>query len=232
MENKILLVEDDIAINEMVKDYLIKEGFKVITAYDGYEALNIFNREAFDLILLDLMLPRINGMDLMRMIREKNMIPILIMSAKDSDVDKAVGLGLGADDYISKPFSMIELSARIKAALRRASQYSKISKTEESSIIKLGDLEISLDNFSVLKNGDRIELTSKEFDILKLFVSNPSRVFTKAQIYNLVWNDNYYGDDNVINVHMRRLREKIEENPSQPKYIKTLWGIGYKLGDI
>lgn len=230
MENKILLVEDDISISEMVKNHLIKEGFIVRTVFDGEEAVSIFKMESFNLILLDLMLPKLNGMEFMRIIREKSLIPILITSAKDSDVDKAIGLGLGADDYISKPFSMIELTARIKAAIRRATHYSKTDVKIGKNIIKIGSLEVDLDNFSVVKKNQNLKLTSKEFDILKLFVTNPNKVFTKAQIYNLIWNNNYYGDENVINVHMRRLREKIEENPSQPKYIKTLWGIGYKLG--
>lgn len=230
MQNKIMIVEDDISISEMVKNHLIKEGFEIKTAFDGEEAVNIFRMEDFDLILLDLMLPKLNGMDFMKIVREKSLIPILIMSAKDSDVDKAVGLGLGADDYIAKPFSMIELTARIKARIRRVAYYSKPDKKEENNI-NIGDLEIDLDNFSVVKKDKPLKLTSKEFDILKLFVTNPNKVFTKAQIYNVIWNDNYYGDDNVINVHMRRLREKIEDNPSEPKYIKTLWGIGYKLGE-
>ena len=231
MQSKILLVEDDMSISEMVKNHLIKEGFVVKTAFDGEDAVNIFSMESFDLILLDLMLPKLNGMDFMRIIREKSLIPIVIMSAKDSDVDKAVGLGLGADDYISKPFSMIELSARVKAVIRRVTQYSNGDKREEK-VYSIGDLKINLDNFSVVKKDENIYLTSKEFDILKLFITNPSRVFTKSQIYNLVWNDNYYGDENVINVHMRRLREKIEDNASEPKYIRTLWGIGYKLGEF
>jgi len=231
MQKKILLVEDDISISEMVKNHLIKEDFIVRTAFDGEEAVNIFSMESFDLILLDIMLPKLNGIEFMKIIRQKSLVPILIMSAKDSDIDKAIGLGLGADDYISKPFSMIELSARINAAIRRATQYSE-TENEEQNIIKVGDLEIDLDNFCVLKKDMNIKLTSKEFDILKLFVKNPNRVFTKSQIYNLIWNDDYYGDDNVINVHMRRLRGKIEDNPSAPEYIKTLWGIGYKLGEL
>jgi len=171
-------------------------------------------------------------MEVMKIIRERSLIPILIMSAKDSDVDKAVGLGLGADDYIAKPFSMVELSARIKAAIRRANQYSKSDKQEEAKVINVNDLTIDLENYLAAKNGVNLQLTSKEFDILKLFITNPNRVFTKSQIYSFIWNDEYYGDENVINVHMRRLREKIEDNPSEPKYIKTLWGIGYKLGEF
>lgn len=232
MKNRILLIEDDIAISEMVENYLKKEGFNITIAFNGEEGLSKFLNDSFNLIILDIMMPKLDGMEVMRIIREKSLIPILIMSAKDSDVDKALGLGLGADDYITKPFSMVELSARIKAAIRRANQYSKNIKKEESNIVNFNELNINLDNYSVTKKGVNIQLTSKEFDILKLFVLNPKRVFTKAQIYSFVWNDDYLGDENVINVHMRRLREKIEDNPSEPKYIKTLWGIGYKLGEF
>lgn len=234
--NNILLVEDDVAISDMVRDYLINDGFLVKTAYDGQEALDIFYSGSFDLILLDLMMPKVDGMEVMKKIREKSSIPILITSAKDSDLDKALGLGFGADDYISKPFSMIELSARIKANIRRVTKYSNVeTKAEEKiegkkeNIINIYDLKIDLDNFYVTKRGEDLKLTSKEFEILKLFVTNPSRVFTKAQIYSFIWNDDYYGDENVINVHIRRLREKIEDDPSSPKIIKTLWGIGYKM---
>lgn len=231
MNNKILIIEDDIAISEMVKNYLTKEGFLVVTAFDGEEGMVKYLNDDFDLVVLDLMMPKLDGMETLKLIREKSSVPILIMSAKDSDVDKAIGLGFGADDYITKPFSMIEISARIKAAIRRATKYSgsQKEKEEEKVPVKLGNLTIDLDNFLVKKNGQPIQLTSKEFEILKLFINNPNRVFTKAQIYSFVWKEEYYGDENVINVHMRRVREKIEDDPSNPEYIKTLWGIGYKL---
>jgi DNA-binding response OmpR family regulator len=229
MNNRILLVEDDTSISEMVKSYLTKDGFIVTAAFDGEEGILKFLNNDFDLIILDLMMPKLDGIETLKIIREKGSIPILIMSAKDSDVDKAIGLGLGADDYIAKPFSMIEISARIKASIRRATKYSSSDKREETQIISIGKLVIDLSNFLVSKSGEALQLTSKEFDILKLFIQNPNRVFTKAQIYSSIWKDEYYGDENVINVHMRRLREKIEDNPSNPQYIKTLWGIGYKL---
>jgi len=229
---KILLIEDDIAISEMVGNYLRKEGFNITTAFNGEEGVNKFLNSSFDLIILDIMMPKLDGMEVMKIVREASLIPILIMSAKDSDVDKAVGLGLGADDYISKPFSMIELSARVKAAIRRANQYAENDKKEEINIISVNHLTIDLKNYAVTKKDANLQLTSKEFDILKLFISNPNRVFTKSQIYSFIWKDDYFGDENVINVHIRRLREKIEDNPSEPKYIKTLWGIGYKLGEF
>lgn len=232
MTHVILLVEDDLEISEMVKSQIMREGFKVIQAFDGESALQHFNSEVVDLILLDLMLPKVNGMDFLQFVREQSTIPVLIMSAKDSEVDKAIGLGLGADDYITKPFSMIELIARVKAAIRRANNYSKSTKKEIETIIKVGKLTIDLDNYLVMKESEEIKLTSKEFLILRMFVTSPNRVFTKAQIYQSVWNEEYYGDENVINVHMRRLREKIEDDPSHPLYIRTLWGIGYKLGEF
>ncbi|RCX18272.1 DNA-binding response OmpR family regulator [Anaerobacterium chartisolvens] len=231
MQNRILLVEDDISISEMLKDYLQKEGFIVKAAFDGEEGVSEFFKASFELVILDIMMPKLNGIEAMRIIRERSSIPIVLVSAKGTDVDKAIGLGLGADDYISKPFSMIEFSARIKAAIRRSIRYSHDNKNEKPKLLNIHDIIIDPDNFSVTKNGESIKLTSKEFDILKLFATNPGRVFTKAQIYTSVWEDDYFGDENVINVHMRRLREKIEHDPSNPQYIKTLWGIGYKLGE-
>ncbi|PDY45719.1 response regulator transcription factor [Bacillus pseudomycoides] len=227
MSHHILLVEDDSAIQEMVEKYLIKEGFQITIASDGEEGVLTFLKGSFDLIILDIMMPKLDGLEVVRIIREKSAVPILMMSAKDTDVDKAVGLGLGADDYICKPFSMIELAARVKASIRRSTKYSATEQKEET--IEIDDLKIDLINFTVQKKEKQLKLTLKEFEILKLFVKNQNRVFTKAQIYNLIWNEEYYGDDNVINVHMRRLREKIEDDPSNPEYIKTLWGIGYKL---
>lgn len=231
MQHKILLVEDDISIVEMVQNHLIKEGYSVTAALDGEEGIVKFRCDTYDLVILDIMMPKLDGLEALKIIRDKSPVPILIMSAKDSDVDKALGLGFGADDYIAKPFSLIELTARVKAAIRRATKYANTSHAplaELPNVMTWGALRIDLDNFSVTKDGEDIKLTSKEFDILKLFVTNPERVFTKAQIYGFVWNDDYYGDENVINVHIRRLREKIEDQPSEPRYLKTLWGIGYK----
>lgn len=229
---RILLVEDDVTISEMVRDYLSSEGFEVKVAFDGVEALQVYEKEDFDLVLLDLMIPKLDGMRVMKGIREKSLTPIIIVSAKDSDGDKAMGLGLGADDYLTKPFSLVELSARVKANIRRATKYTKVNEDKKASILNAGDLEIDLENYQVKKKGQIIKLTSKEFDILKLFAINKNKVYTKAQIYEAVWQEAYYGEDNVINVHIRRLREKIEEDPTNPVYIKTLWGIGYKMGEV
>lgn len=228
MQKKILLVEDDLAIAEMVVEHIQKEGITIIHAINGEEALQLFATDTFDMILLDLMLPGLTGMDFLERIRKKSFIPILILSAKNSEVDKALGLGLGADDYLAKPFSLIELSARIKAMLRRSLQYSEpIQQT-----VHIHELTLDHTNLQVSKQGKEIKLTSKEFQILQLLMTNPKRAFSKEQIYQSVWNDHYYGDVNAIQVHISRIREKIEDNPTEPKYIKTVWGIGYKLGDF
>jgi len=227
----ILLIEDDRSISEMVTNHLTLEGYRVFPAFDGEEARGLLLRNDYDLIILDLMLPRLNGMDLLQIIRQKSWVPVIIVSAKNADVDKALGLGFGADDYLSKPFSLIELSARVKAAIRRSKLTERFAGQGGTSEIRLFDLVIDPDNFSVTKNGKVLKLTAKEFGILRLMAMHPNRVFTKAQLYERIWNDEYYGDENVINVHMRRLREKIEDDPSVPRYIQTLWGIGYKLGE-
>ncbi|MEC0092727.1 response regulator transcription factor [Paenibacillus macquariensis] len=232
MSGTILLVEDEPSIGEMVVNYLEREGFSVVHAHDGEEALRKFTEGAFDLILLDLMIPKLSGMDFLRIIREKSLIPILIVSAKDGEVDKALGLGFGADDYIPKPFSMIELSARVKAALRRANYHMNVPVVPRTNIVEIHEIVLDMDNLTVSKNGQELKLTSKELQILKLLMTNPKKVFTKEHIYQSVWDEPYYGDENIINVHMRRLREKIEDIPSEPQYIKTLWGIGYRLGEF
>ena len=231
MVKTILIVEDDKEISSLVKSHLEQENFTVLTAFDGEEALQSFSDNEVDLILLDLMLPKLNGMEFLKQIREYSFVPVLIISAKESETDKTLGLAFGADDYISKPFSVTELTARIQAAIRRATQYIHGVETSSSNIIKFKNLTLETDSFSAKLNGEKIRLTSKEFDILKLFMTNQSRVFTKEQIYELIWEDDYFGNENVINVHIRRLREKIEENPSDPQYIQTIWGIGYKLGE-
>ncbi|MEK4299315.1 response regulator transcription factor [Oceanobacillus sp. FSL W8-0428] len=231
MQKKILIVEDDMEISEVVKGHLVQENFTVLTAFDGEEALELFENTPVDLVLLDLMLPRLNGIELLKRMRERSFVPVLIISAKESDVDKTLGLGLGADDYISKPFSIVELTARIHAAIRRATQYLPGARESSSHIIQFKALTLDLDAFSAKLNEKNIQLTSKEFHILKLFMQNQSRVFTKEQIYQLIWEEDYFGNENAINVHIRRLREKIEKDPSNPQYIRTIWGIGYKLGE-
>lgn len=228
--SKILLVEDDMEISTMLKNFLATEEFEVTTAYDGKSALDRFFSDSFSLVLLDLMIPQISGIEVMEKIRKNSTVPIIIISAKDTDSDKTLGLGLGADDYITKPFSVTEVLARIKANIRRNTQYAA-DATERQPILQMGDLVMNLNAYSVTKNGCKIELTSKEFEILKLLLQNPKKVYTKEQIYSLVWNDTYYGDENAVNVHISRLRNKIEDNPREPQYVITVWGIGYKLGE-
>lgn len=228
---KILLVEDDIEISDMLQRFLGSEGVEVAAAYDGESACERFFEDEYSLVLLDLMIPKRNGMEVMNVIREKSLVPILILSAKDTDSDKSLGLGLGADDYITKPFSVTEVLARIKANIRRSTQYASGAPGGEHSITR-GELVIDTNDYSVLKKGEKIELTAKEFEILKLFMKNPKKVYTKEQLYSLVWKDAYVGDENAVNVHISRLRNKIEDNPRSPKYIITVWGIGYKLGEV
>ncbi len=227
---KILLVEDDAEISEMLKNFLETENYEVACALDGQQACSMFDDMSFDLVLLDLMIPKISGMGVMQHIRQSSYVPIIIISAKDSESDKTLGLGLGADDYITKPFSVVEALARIKAALRRTMQYDSAA-VDTPAVLKAGELTLDLTDYTVKKKEKSIDLTAKEFEILKLFMQNPKKVYTKEQLYTLVWNDVYCGDENAVNVHISRLRNKIEEDPRNPRYVLTVWGIGYKLGE-
>lgn len=226
---KILLVEDDKNISEMVTEYLTNDGYKVVQVYDGELAIQEFQVHSYDLVLLDLMIPKINGIGIIKRIRKHDIVPIVIITAKDADIDKAISLGLGADDYLTKPFSLIELSARIKANIRRATKYTTKQIGNESKIICVKDLKIDLYKHSVIKDDKQLKLTCKEFEILQLLASNLGRVFSKEQIYNKIWKEPYYGQENVINVHIKRLRSKLSDDKSDFEYIKTLWGIGYKM---
>ena len=226
------MVEDDREISEMLEEFLIQEAFEVVPAFDGLEACEKFEDGEFDLVLLDLMIPKMSGMDVMKTIREKSVVPILIVSAKDSLLDKSLGLELGADDYITKPFVMAEVLARIKANLRRTNQYAAGSsrKQEEPATLSCGDIQLNPADFTVRKRGKKIDLTAKEFEILRLLMQNPKKVYTKEQIYSLVWEDAYLGDENAVNVHISRLRNKIEDDARNREYIITVWGFGYRIG--
>lgn len=226
----ILLVEDDREISEMLHSYLTAENFEVICACDGREACRIFDRIPVQIVLLDLMIPKISGMEVMQYIRKSSYVPIMILSAKDSEGDKTLGLGLGADDYITKPFSLAEVLARIRANLRRTTQYDAAA-SPMPDILTAGDLTMNLSDHTVEKGGETLELTATEFEILKLFLQNPKKVYTKEQIYAFVWKDAWYGDENAVNVHISRLRNKLEDDSRNPRYVLTVWGIGYKLGD-
>ena len=225
-------MEDDREISEMLEEFLIQEAFEVVPAFDGLEACEKFEDGEFDLVLLDLMIPKMSGMDVMKTIREKSVVPILIVSAKDSLLDKSLGLELGADDYITKPFVMAEVLARIKANLRRTNQYAAGSsrKQEEPATLSCGDIQLNPADFTVRKRGKKIDLTVKEFEILRLLMQNPKKVYTQEQIYSLVWEDAYLGDENAVNVHISRLRNKIEDDARNPEYIITVWGFGYRIG--
>lgn len=225
---KILLVEDDREIREMLHDFLTAENFKVICAVDGQEACQVFDTDTYSMVLLDLMIPKVTGLDVMRYIRRTSTVPIIILSAKDSETDRILGLELGADDYITKPFSVTEMLARIRSNIRRNREYD-VRELQQKPLV-LGTLVLNPEDYTVRKGNCRIELTAKEFEILKLLMENPKKVYTKAQIYASVWQDAYLGDENAVNVHISRLRNKIEEDPRNPKIIITVWGIGYRLG--
>ena len=226
---KILIVEDNVLISRSIESKLKEEMFEVKAVFNGEDAINQFNSIKYDAVLLDLMLPIKSGEEVLKHIRSKGDVPVIIISTKDTDVEKAVNLGLGADDYLAKPFSMLELVARVKAVLRRSQ---KSLEKETKTKYEVSNIEVNLSNFEVKKNGVVVDLTLKEFEILKLLLTHPEQTFSKQQMYRTVWGEEYYYNDNVINVHIRRLREKIEDDPSSPKIVITMWGFGYKLGDF
>ncbi|MFD0710873.1 response regulator transcription factor [Paenibacillus sp. GCM10027626] len=226
----VLIVEDDKELNDLIARSLLKEGYKVIQAYDGLSAETYINNSKIDLTILDLMIPSINGLELLRRIRLQGRIPVIIISAKVEDSDIVLGLGLGADDYMTKPFRMTELKARVQAQLRRYLYFQDV-RTSGGRTLSHGHLELNPDSFECLLNGVRVDLTAKEFEILKLLMTYPKKVFTKAQLFEQVWGGNYMTDENTVMVHIRRLRKKIEKDPSNPVIIQTAWGIGYRLGE-
>ena len=198
---------------------------EVDVAYDGGEALEKIKNNTYDMVLLDIMLPVMDGMQVCQQVREFSNVPIIMLTAKGDDMDKILGLEYGADDYITKPFNILEVKARIKAIWRRDSK--RESKKESSSVIISGDLKIDCDDRRVYIAGKEINLTAKEFDLMELFVKNPGKIYARDVLLNLIWGEDYPGDARTVDVHVRRLREKIEENPSEPKYVHTRWGVGY-----
>ncbi len=224
MESKILIVEDEKPISDILKFNLEKEGYRVDTAYDGEEALDRVSQGKPDLVLLDVMLPKLDGFQVCRKIREGFTMPILMLTAKEEEVDKVLGLEMGADDYITKPFSMRELLARVKANLRRVNTPIGDKNT---TTITVGGLVIDFNKYEVKKGSEVIELTSREFELLKFLASQVEQVFTREQLLKEVWGYEYYGDIRTVDVTVRRLREKVEDNPSSPKYILTKRGVGY-----
>lgn len=224
----ILIAEDEYDIRNLLKISLENEGYNVYAARDGLEALEILKKESIDLALLDIMMPKLDGFNLLRKIRENSTIPVIFLTARSEEMDKVLGLGMGADDYLSKPFSMNELIARIKAHLRRNVDYLNPTQ-KDTSIINYGDLRIDNNSCCAYLKNELIELNAKEYKLLLHFMKNPEKVFTKKQLYSAVWDDDYYYDDNTIMVHISHLRNKIESDSQNPEYIKTIRGIGYKL---
>ena len=224
-KQRILVVDDDPTISEVVARYLEREGYDVDIASDGEEALALGKSGSPDLVVLDLMLPKIDGLEVFRLLRSQDSVPIIMLTAKGEETDKLVGLSLGADDYITKPFSSRELVARVKAVLRR----SAMPRTYEADALRFQDLHISPKTRQVRVRGADVELTAKEFDLLLYLAQHPRQVFSREQILNDVWDYIYVGDASTVTVHIRRLREKIEVDPAKPRYILTVWGIGYKF---
>ncbi len=225
MAIKVLVVDDEELIVKGIKFSLLQEGMEVDCAYDGDEALEKARENTYDIILLDIMLPKQDGLSVCRQIREFSNVPVVMLSAKGEDMDKIMGLEYGADDYITKPFNILEVKARIKAIMRRSSGAQ--AKKEDDGAIVSGDIRIDTESRRLFVKGKEISLTAKEFDLMELLVKNPEKVFSRAQLLNLVWGYEYPGDLRTVDVHVRRLREKVEPNPGEPKYVHTKWGVGY-----
>lgn len=225
MANRVLVVDDEKLIVKGLKFSLEQDGYEVTAAYDGKEAYELAVANEFDIILLDVMLPEMNGLEVCQMIREKSDVPIIMLTAKGDDMDKILGLEYGADDYVTKPFNILEVKARIKAITRRTRTTRK--EVPKSSTIVSGDMKIELDNRRVFIADKEVNLTAKEFDLLELLIQNPNKVFNREVLLKAVWGSDYPGDVRTVDVHVRRLREKIEVNPSEPRYIHTKWGVGY-----
>ena len=228
---KILIIEDESSIRETIVYNLKKEGYSVLTASDGDTGLWICRRKNPDLVILDLMIPKIPGEKVCSILREeKNFVPILILSAKDRTTDKITGLEIGADDYLTKPFSLEELIARIKALLRRSEDFiSKEQPKQSLPALKLNNLIINFEGCEIIKNKQKINISRKELELLKILIKNSNKVLTREILISKVWGDDFYGDDKTLDVHIRWLREKIEDNPGKPQYIRTIRGIGYKF---
>ncbi len=229
MENRnILVVDDSKEIVDAICKLLEKEGFCTIKAYNGLEALDKVVEQKIHLIIMDIMMPKMDGLSAIMRIRQKNNIPIIVLSAKTEDTDKVLGLSIGADDYVEKPYNPIELVARVQASLRRYIRLGAISDNGKNNII-IGGLELDSENKSFMVDGENIKLTATEYKIVELLMNNPGRIFSAEQIYSSVWNEKGYGVENTVMVHIRHIREKIEINPREPRYIKVVWGLGYKL---
>ncbi|WP_182629455.1 response regulator transcription factor [Clostridium chromiireducens] len=228
----ILIVDDEKEIRDLVDIYLKSDGYNTIKACDGLEAINILQENEIDLIILDVMMPNLNGIEACLKIREMKEMPIIMLSAKSEDIDKILGLNMGADDYLTKPFNPLELVARVKSQLRRFYRFGKkesASTADDKNLIQIEDLSINLETHEVLLGDNLLKLTPTEFDILSLLAQSRGKVFSIENIYESVWNQEFMTSDNTVMVHIRKIREKIEENPRNPRFIKTVWGVGYKI---
>ena len=225
----ILVCDDDKAIVEAIEIYLSQEGYHILKAYDGEQALKVLETEEVHLLLLDVMMPKLDGIRATLKIREKHSIPIIILSAKSEDVDKILGLNVGADDYVTKPFNPLELIARVKSQLRRYTQLGGTVKETADTVYEVGGLRINDDLKQVTVDGETVKLTPIEYNILLLLMKNQGRVFSINQIYESIWNEDAIGADNTVAVHIRHIREKIEINPKDPRYLKVVWGVCYKI---
>lgn len=228
-EIRVLIADDEKEIRDLLKKYMERELYQVDVAVNGEEALSLFDRNTYNLIILDLMMPKVDGIEVCRRLREKTNVPILMLTAKDHETDKILGLSMGADDYITKPFSINEVVARVKALMRRFLVLGSDSDFQEKSFIRFKGISIDMKKYIAYVAGEEVSLTAKELELLKFLASNPEQVFTKSQLFRNVWGSDYLEDDNTVMVHIRKLRKKIEDDPSNPKFIQTVWGIGYKF---
>ncbi|MDY3248838.1 MAG: response regulator transcription factor [Candidatus Choladocola sp.] len=228
----ILVCDDEKEIVDAIEIYLVQEGFRVRKAYDGEQALEVLGREEVHLLILDLMMPKLDGIHTIMKIREDNSIPIIVLSAKTQDTDKILGLNLGADDYVEKPFNPLELIARVKSQIRRYTNFGSAESEPSEKIYTTGGLVINDDRKEVTVDGEPVKLTRIEYNILLFLVQNKGKVFSIDQIYEQIWKEEAYGADNTVTVHIRHIREKIEIDPKNPKYLKVIWGIGYKVENL
>ena len=233
-KERILIVDDEKEIRDLIDIYLKGEGYETLKSENGEEALEILEKNEVDLIILDIMMPKVNGIEACLKIREEREMPIIMLSAKSEDMDKILGLNTGADDYLTKPFNPLELVARVKSQLRRYKRFNHITskadiQIQEENILEIDELTVNLETHEVFKDGEEIKLTPTEFDILVLLGENRGKVFSIENIYSSVWKQDFMQSDNTVMVHIRKVREKIEEDPRKPKYIKTVWGVGYKI---
>ncbi len=232
-KNTILVVDDEKLIVKGIKFSLEQDGMAVDCAYDGQEAIDLFNSKEYSLILLDLMLPKIDGFEVCRQIREKSNVPIIMLTAKSDDIDKIMGLEYGADDYVTKPFNILEIKARIKAVIRRTAGSQKVgmSSNSDENTMTIGELKFDKTWKRLYIGNKEINLTGKEYEVFELLASTPNKIYSRDELLRLVWGNDYLGDARTVDVHIRRLREKIENNPGEPKYVHTKWGAGYYFQD-